>query len=64
MYSNAQSDAHIINSSKISMSNFAEIAEQLFRVVTGEQLCNIGISETSGSTSYRHYVTSTCMHAQ
>jgi len=62
----AQYHAYIINGSKISVSNFPKVAEQLFRVVVREELRYVGISEASRSTSHwtRHCRMSTCMHSR
>jgi len=40
-------NAYIIDSSKISMSHFAEVAVDLFRVIIGKELCYIRIAKAS-----------------
>lgn len=46
--------SRVINSSEAAMSNFAEILENLFRVILLKQFCNLGILEASWPRNGRH----------
>jgi len=58
MLKGSRANTHVVDGAEISVPNFAEVAEYLFRVHGGKKSRYIGIVETPGPTGNRtwHYV--------